>query len=166
MSTAISFLSWEGNSTDSIAPRRPSTDDLGGDNKVDDADFPPGPEMIDAIGFNQAVRQIVALARVAAASKLEVRFDGGAPYVARVPATSSNVTASTFTVTDLGAGHTRIVWPANTFPPHACSPSGFTLLSSSAGVVTGHVEEITNGIEVRTFAAGVATDIPWTLHLN
>lgn len=163
--TAPSFLTWEGG--DDEDPRRPSTDDLGGDQKEDDAEFPPDPvEHFTAAGWNQLVKQVAALAKVAPACKLEVRFNAGAPYVARVTAPSGDVAADTFTVTDDGTGITTIEWPANTFPPHQLSPSGLTFLSSLTTRVEGHVEEVTNGVTVYTFSNGAAADIAFTLEIN
>ena len=163
---APEFLTWDGNDDDEL-PRRPSTDDLGGDQKVNDDEKPPDDvEHFTASGWNQKVKQISAVAKVAASCKLEVRFDGGVPYVARATSPKSSLPLATFTVTDNGTGDTSIVWPANTFPAHGCSPTGLTLLSSSTSVVAGHVEEITNGIRVRTFVGGAATDVPWTLTIN
>jgi hypothetical protein len=40
------------------------------------------------------------------------------------------------------------------------------MISSSTSVVAGHLEEITNGIRVRTFVGGTPTDIPWTVDIN
>ena len=163
--TAPSFLTWDGG--DGEDPRRPSTDDLGGDQKEDDAEFPPDPvEHLTADGWNQVVKQLAALSRVASACKLEVRFNSGTPYVARVTAPGSNVEVATFTVTDNGTGVTTITWPANTFPPHQLSPSGLTLLSSLTTRVEGHVEDVANGVKVYTFSNGTAADIAFTLEIN
>ncbi len=164
---AAEFTTWNGDPDNDEAPRRPSTDDLGGDQKEDDAEFPPDDvEHFTAAGWNQIVQQIAAMARVAAACKVELRFDSGDPYIARATAPSDNVSADTFTVTDEGAGVTLIEWPAETFPAHQCSPTGLTLFSSSTSVVTGHLEEVTNGVRVRTHVAGVATDVVCTFEIN
>lgn len=169
MAIAPTFLTWQGGTGDEgpELPRRPSTDDLGGDAKLDDDDFPPDDlEHPTAAGWNQLVKQVAALSVVAESCKIEVRFSGSDPYLARVASPNGAVVLATFTPTDNGTGDTTIEWPADTFPPFMISPSGLTLLSSSTSVVAGHVEEVTNGIRVRTFVGGVATDVPWTLHLN
>jgi hypothetical protein len=164
--SAAEHLTWDGDGDDE-SPRRPSTDDLGGDQKQDDAEYPPDPvEHYTAGGWNQIVRQLAALAKVTAAAKLEVRFDSGAPYIARVSSPRSDVEIDTFTVVDNGDGDVSVTWPADTFPPHACSPTGLTLISSASAVVDGHVEEITNGIRVRTRSGGSATNVPWTITIN
>ena len=167
---APKFNTWEGGLGDAglELPRRPSIDDVGGDQKLDNDENPPDDvEHFTAGGWNQKAKQIAALARTAASCKLEVRFDGGgAPYVARATSPNSKITPATFSKVDNGNGDTTITWPADTFPPFACSPTGFTLLSSSTSVVTGQVEEIANGVRVRTHVAGVLTNVPWTLTLN
>jgi hypothetical protein len=168
--SAPDFLVFDGGTdeTGTVLPRRPSTDDLGGDEKVDDAVFPPDEnEHPTAAGWNQLVKVVAALSRTAAACKLEVRYSAGAPYIARVTALSDDVALATFgTPTDNGTGDVSITWPANTFPTHALSPSGLTPLSSSSASIDGHVEEITNGIRVRMFSAGAAADVPFTVELN
>jgi hypothetical protein len=162
---AAKHLTWDAFASE--LPRRPSTDDMGGDNKVDDEEAPPDDvEHFTADGWNQKAKQIPAIAKTVASCKLEVRFATGAPYVARASAPGSNVALATFTPTDNGVGDTTIVWPADTFPPHVCSPTGLTLLSSSTSVVAGHVEEVANGVRVRTFVGGSAADVPWTLAIN
>ncbi len=166
---APDFLTFDGGTGDDgpELPRRPSTDDLGGDAKQDNNENPPDDvEHFTAAGWNQLVKVAAALSKTAPVCKLEVRFSGSTPYVARAPALSSNVTLSTFTVTDNGLGDTTVTWPANTFPPTACSPTGLTLLVTTSAVRACDVEEVTNGIRVRTKAAGAGADIPWTIDLN
>lgn len=148
-------------------PRRPSVDDLGGDQKQDNYDYPPDDvEHFTARGWNQLVKQVAALAKVASSCKIEVRFDGGAPAVVRFSSPRSGLTLATFQPTDNGIGDTTITWPADTFPAPVCSPTGLTLFSNAGAVVDGHVEEVTNGIRVRTRSGGSAADIPWTIEIN
>ena len=169
MAMAPEFNTWNGGTGDDgpELPRRPSTDDLGGDTKQDNSDHPPDDvEHFTAAAWNQLVKQVAALARVAASCKIEVRFTGATPFLSRISSPREDVTIATFTVTDNGSGDVSITWPADTFPTPVCSPTGLTLISSSTAVLDGHVEEITNGVRVRTKSGGVATDIPWTLTLN
>lgn len=164
---AATELTWNGPGSDD--PRRPSVDDLGGDQKQDNAEYPPNEvEHYTAAGWNQLVDQVAALAKVAASCKLEVRFSGGTPSVVRVSCPGTNITTATFTVTDNGTGDTTVEWPANTFPPHACSPTGLTLISSAIGdAFSGHVSEVTNGIRVQTFEnPDTQTDVDWTIEIN
>lgn len=168
--SAPEFLVFDGGTGDegTELPRRPSTEDLGGDDKLDDAEFPPDPvEHPTAAGHNQMVKVLAALAKTAAACKLEVDFSAGVPFVAAASALGSSVALSTFgTPTDNGNGDTTVSWPANTFPPFTISPNGLTLYSSSTQVVAGHVEKLTNGIRVRTFVNGAAANVPWSINLN
>lgn len=160
---------WEGGVGDEGAalPRRPSIDDLGGDQKQDNNEYPPDDvEHFTSRGWNQLVKQVRALSKVTPACKLEVRFNAGVPYVARFSSPSSIVKQDTFTVTDNGTGDTTITWPPNTFPEHVCSPTGLTPLSSATAVVDGHVEEVANGIRVRMRSGGSPADVPWTIEIN
>ncbi len=172
MSLAPDFLVFDGGLNDegvAELPRRPSVDDLGGDEKQDDDEFPPDPvEHPTAAGHNQQVQVVAALSRVAAACKIEIRFNAGVPYMARVTALGTAVAIATFTVADNGTGITTVTWPANTFPPHAVSPSGLTFLvdADTADVISGHVFEVTNGVKIRTKQAGSAANIAFALHIN
>lgn len=165
--SAPNFNTWNGGigADGPELPRRPSVDDLGGDQKQDNNEAPPDDqEHFTAGGWNQKVKQISASARVTASCLLDVQFDGSAPFLAAFSCPRDNLTSATFTLTDNGTGDTSITWPADTFPPHVISPSGFTPFGSA--VVDGRVEKITNGIRVRTRSAGSAADVPFTIHIN
>lgn len=167
---APTYLTWDGG--DGSLPRRPSADDLGGDEKLDNDEKPPDDgEHFTAGGWNQKVKQLKALARVASPAKIEVRFDGGgAPFVNGFTAAGTLITGATFAPTDNGNGDTTIAWPANTFPVADVPPNALTLYSAGTSPITGHVEVLTNGIRVRTFlwngSAWVATNIAWSINLN
>ena len=166
---AADFLTWDGDSGNGINPRRPSTDDVGGDNKQDDPEYPPDPdEHFTADGWNQKAKQIPALAKVAAACKLRVRFTAGAPAILQATGPRSTVAPGIFTVTDNGVGDTSITWAANYFPAHVCSPTGFTFIGSATPTTafSHQVEEITNGIRVRTFDGSTPTDLDFALEIN
>jgi hypothetical protein len=45
------------------------------------------------------------------------------------------------------------------------SPSGLTLLVTTSADRAGDLEEVANGVRVRTKAGGVATDIPFTIQI-
>lgn len=164
---APAYLTWDGDSANGVPPRRPSVVDAGGDQKQDDSAYPPDPiEHPTAPGWNQKAKQIPALARVAPVCKLGVGFNSGAPFVSHCASPGTNVFTSTFTVTDNGTGDTTITWPAGTFPASVCPPTGLTLVSSSTSVSAAHVEQVTNGIRVRTFLGGSAADVPFTIEIN
>lgn len=163
----ITHLTWDGDG-ESDLPRRPTVDDVGGDQKVDSIEHPPNPvEHPTADGWNQKAKQIPALGRVVGACKICIEFDAGAPFVESASACGTAVAASTFTVEDNGAGDVSVTWPANTFPLPICRPTGLTVFSAGATRVSGQVEVITNGVRVRTFnASDVATDAAWSLEIN
>lgn len=163
------FCTWDGGTGDDgyEPPRRPSTEDVGGDEKVDDQDFPPdAKEHFTSQGWNQKAKQIPALARMTPSGKCKVTFSGSNPGIEQGAGCSSNVSPATFTPTDNGTGDTTVTWPAGTFPPELCSPNALTLYSSSTQPVTGHLQVVTNGVRVRTFVNGVAADVPFSFNIN
>lgn len=163
--TAPDYFTWAGD--DDNDPRRPSTDDLGGDEKEDNAAYPPDPvTMPTAAGWNQQVQQIAALAKMASACKLDVRYTAGAPAIYAAVTPNPDITVATFTVTDSGTGVVLIEWPANTFPPERIRPNGLTIHSADATAKTGHVERTANGIRVRLFAVSTAADLDFTVCLD
>lgn len=164
---AITFLSWEGDSETSIAPRRPSTEDLGGDELIDDQELPPiDGEMPTAAAWNQIVKQVVAMSKMLPAASLRVHFTGGTPAITQLACPSSLVTTPTFTVTDMGSGDTKIEWPAGTFPAQSFPPGVHLLGNPGATPKSVTVEEITNGVRVRTAAGGAGTDIDFRLDIG
>lgn len=167
MSLPPKFLTWDGDPENNIPPRRPSTDDVGGADKEDDLEFPPDPQLHPtADGWNQKALQIPAMARVTASLKLELRYDGTSPYLARVTGPRSSLAPDQFTVDEVSEGVVEVTWPANFLPPHQCAPTGLTLLSDSTSPTAGHVMEITNGIRVRTFEAGSVARVPFAIAIN
>jgi hypothetical protein len=166
--SAPTFNTWDGDGV-SIVPRRPSTDDLGGDDLENDPEFQPVEgEMPTAQAWDQIVKQIAALARTAHSCGIEVKITAGDPAVTRAWAPRSSVVPATFSVVDNGPGDTSVTWPANTFPTSNGPPTGLTILSNSTATtsIRCHVEEITNGIRVRTSVNGSAADLDWAINLN
>jgi hypothetical protein len=169
MSLASKYLTWDGDPGNFVPPRRPSTDDLGGSEKLDDQDFPPDDETDPtADGWNQSVEQIAALSKVAASCKLRVHFTAGTPAVTMASGPGSAIAPGVFTVTDMGAGKTKLEWSATRFPTAQCSPTGLTLFGTGAPTTAwnGVVEEITNGIIVHTFDGNTPTDVDFSIELN
>jgi hypothetical protein len=101
---------------DQNPPHRPGTDDVGGAAKVN-ARRPPDPQRaLTAEDINQLSKQIVEIAGVSPVAILVV-VNTGTPTIESVTGMGSAAkNPSTYTLTDLGVGHTRISWPANTFP--------------------------------------------------
>lgn len=146
-------------------PRRPSLADLGGGAFVDDATYPPDPgTMPSAAMENQNEFQVAAVAKVMPACVICVKITAGTPSINKFSAPSGLVITGTFTVTDNGTGDTSVTWPANTFPALT-----FDSFGGINGATIGQmsVQDIANGIRVRTAnAAGVATDLNWTVYLG
>lgn len=164
--SAANFLTWSGQSSTGQDPRRPSTDDLGGDQKQDDNESPPDDvEHFTAAGWNQLVRQVAALSKMVGACKLEIQFNAGAPFIAAVSSPNPDISASTFSVVDDFLGGTTISWPAATFPPHVCAPTGLTLLESVTDP-GAYVVPLVNGVSVRTLDGGSLSDIPFSIEIN
>lgn len=167
---APEFLTWDGDVASGVLPYRPATDDLGGDNYENDAEgMPDAGEFPSAEAFNQLVKQVAAANKVIESAKIEVRFNTGAPFVQRATGPGLAVVTSLFSVVDNGLGDTTVTWPANTFPTPQISPSGLTPIFNSR--TSFSVEEVTNGIRVRTWSLdgsgnATAADIPWTIHIN
>jgi len=162
MGAGIEFLSWNGNTESNDLPRRPSTDDLGGDDLQNDELAPPGPDDPDATAWDAMVREIVALAKTTAAAKATITFSGGAPQWELFSAPGSAVTTGDLTLTDAGTGITEITWPENTFPPASAWPE-----VSLHGDGWGWTENITNGVRIKTKnAAGELANIPFTVTIN
>lgn len=167
MSLAALHLTWDGDPANDVLPRRPSTDDLGGDEKVDDIDFPPDDtEHPTAAGWNQLVRQVAALARGVASLKFEVQYEGNTPFLARLSGPRSALAAEQFSIIEVSPGVVDVNWPANFFPPHQCAPTGLTLLSDSSSLRSGQVFEIPNGVRVRTFQSGSPGRVAFSLTIN
>jgi len=165
---AATFLTWDGLSGASPeVPRRPSTDDMGGDDLIDDTENPPGTDMPTAGGWNQKVDQIAALARVVSPCKISIRFSIGVPYVYKfaTAASSAAITISTFTVTDNGTGDTSITWPANTFPPHEVEPHSLTI-TEDVEIDRARIYSITNGVRIKTKLGATATNANFTFGLG
>lgn len=165
---APSYLTWDGDPPNSVVPRRPSTDDVGGDAKVDDANYPPDEdEDPTAAGWNQKAKQIPALAKSAAVAVLYVKFTAGDPVIQQASGPGAAVVPALFTPTDNADGDTTIAWPADSFPTSVCAPAGFTLIGSAAPTTgfSHRIEVLTNSIRVRTWDGTTPTDMDFTLML-
>lgn len=167
--SAPEYNTWQGDPGNGIVPRRPSTDDMGGDDLQDDQEKPPVEgEMATAAAWDQIVKQIASLARTAHSCGIEVKITAGTPAVTRAWAPNPSIVPATFTPLDNGPGDTSVTWPPNTFPESNGPPTGLTILSNSTATtsIRFHVEEIANGIRVRTSINGAAADLDWSINLN
>lgn len=112
---APNFLTWSGDGA-SITPYRPGVVDLGGTNKLDDDKYPPQPGDPEASEWNQAMGQIAALAGIAPAALIDVRFSGGVPSVYAVYSMNPDLVIGDVTPTDVGTGIVTLAIPAAKLP--------------------------------------------------
>lgn len=114
--SAPTYLTWRGDVANGVNPYRPAVGDLGGDQKLNDADHPPEPGDPDASEWNQAMGQIAALAGVAPAALIDVRFSGGVPSVFAVYSANPDLTIADITCQDTATGKVTLIIPATKLP--------------------------------------------------
>lgn len=153
-------LTWEIAIADGGA-RRPTIADLGGADFVDDDDYPPPRDGSEpyATEYNQSKKQVRAVASVSPSAILTIDFAAGVPFIDKLMAPSSVLTAGDFTITDDGTGLTTIEWVSGTLPEIVCDP---LVTANGDGAVNAEVMGPTE-ILVRTFASGVAADVRFTI---
>src|SRR3954471_14895885 len=82
---------------DQPSPHRPTLAELGGGAFQDHPTRPPDPARHPSAGmFNQATKQIVALAGVAPSMKIQVEFVSGTPVMTQLVCLSSQITLANF----------------------------------------------------------------------
>jgi hypothetical protein len=157
------YNTWNGDPSNSIAPHRPSTEDVGYDDLENHAEEPPNPRVFpDADGHNQRSKQHASLASTATPARFSIRFSGGAPFIFKAAFARDDNPDTTGWVTDSGTGVTDIVWPADTFPPHAFEP-----MVSMNEDGRGFAQMITNGVQVTTRdGAGALADLAFTVSIG
>lgn len=155
-------------------PRRASLEDVGGGVLVDHQKYPPttSGDMLYAAMGNQWQQQIAAANKVLPAAKIYVRFTGGVPAISAVTSMGNNVDVTSFVVTDLGNGDTRVSWPGDSPIPPPLVPPEVTLSYRSGGpalvpMCAPIVEPEATGARVRTWnSTGTLTDCDFTLIFN
>jgi hypothetical protein len=156
---------------DQDAPRRPTIDDLGGGAFQDHPLYPPNPTEHPSAGmFNQATKQIVALAKMSASIKLQVEFPGGVPTITQLVALGTKLTAENFVavggqILDGGPGNTLIRLPPAIVVPQLISPSGLTIVED---VDIDRIKAFAGngGFWVVTKLGGVGTDAAFVIQVN
>lgn len=113
---APEYLTWTGDPDNGVNPYRPGVGDLGGIDKVDDAEYPPQPGDPEASEWIQMVGQIVALTGVAPAALIDVRFSGGVPSIFAVYSANPELVIADVTPTDVGTGIVTLAIPASKLP--------------------------------------------------
>ncbi len=149
MSTPTYYV-FDGDPDNAVNPRRPGIDDVGGAQKVNDAEYLPDPDMPDADDDNQHQRLLVGLCKVADGAKIYVKFISGTPTVFGIRAVGSALVAGDFTVTPVATGKFKISCPATKIVPPFFGKafSQATGDNSANAYVSGSGAELT--VEVRT----------------
>lgn len=164
----IDFLVYDGDPSNGIAPYRPSANDLGGCQKLDDANFPADPvTMPSAWEYNEMGLLLVALAKVTGAALIYVS-NSGTPTISGLRAAGSIITASPvvtvgsvstcgdFTVTHNGAGDFSVVCSATKLmAPFACL--AFPQVAGDFRA-SGRLNGTGNGVRVETRSGSTLTD--------
>jgi hypothetical protein len=144
------------------APRRPALADVGGAEKIDDAENPPDPQTMPyAAEYNTFAHLLAAYGRVVSSVKLSIE-GGVAPFIAGLAAAGSNVQVATFTVTHDGPGDVRITWPPRTMPVPSTAP---TATINEDGPFTISAFAIPNGVRVKTYRGGAPADAAFTVEI-
>jgi hypothetical protein len=131
MSTILSSVS----TYEQSLSHRPAIEELGGGAFQDDPINPPNVALHPSAGmFNQAAKQVVALARMSPLLKIQVEFFSGAPKITQLVCVNPALTVATFTslgglVMAYGTGDTQIQFLAgNPFPVISMQPNGLTII--------------------------------------
>ena len=147
---------------DATAPHRPSLDDLGGDEKLDDGTSGPG----DPRGaeWNNFARLHAAAARMLPIARLTIYFDGGGnPVIEAATSMRTTVAPGDFVITDNGVGDVTISWAAGLLPPVTHRPCGY-----AHGVHGVNVNATRpSALSVRVYVAnlGAPADAPFTVDI-
>lgn len=147
-------------------PRRPTEADFGGTAKVDDAEFPPNPEIHPmASEWNEKVRLLAAAWRTIPVATIPVTFIAGVPTVGTPQCGNPDLTSATFTPTDNGLGDTTISWPADTFPAATIPPVAVNNATSGFWLAPLAIPG-TNQVQVQTAdATSTLADADFTLFI-
>jgi hypothetical protein len=166
MATLSSVLTY-----DQASPHRPTIAEFGGGAFQDDPRSPPDPTAHPSAGmFNQATKQVVALAGMAPSLKIQVEFIAGVPKITQLVSLSTKITAATFltlggSIVDNGDGDTTILFPPALLPPQLTRPSGLTIVED-VEINRLRVFPVAGGWRVKTLLSGVGTDAAFVFQVN
>jgi len=166
MATLSSVLTY-----DQATPHRPTIAEFGGGAFQDDPRRPPDPTAHPSAGmFNQATKQIVALARMSPSLKFQVEFPGGVPTITQLVALGSIITLANFTalggqIFDNGAGDTSISLPLSLIPPQLTRPSGLTIVGD-VEVDRARIFVDGSAWRIKTKLGATGVDAPFTFQVN
>jgi len=145
---------------DDTLPHRPSVDELGGDQKLDDEANPPGVYEPEGAAWNNMVRLHAAMARMLPSAIVSLAFPAGVPTVSALATMGRLVVAADFALTDVGNGVTRIEWSAGLLPDMEREPCAFV---HAQGFEVGAAATGTREVTVHTTAGGIGADAPVTV---
>ena len=166
MTTLSSVLTY-----DQATPHRPTIAELGGGAFQDDPRFPPDPTTQPSAGmFNQATKQIIALAGMTPSLKIQVEFVAGVPKITQMVALGTRITASNFIslggqVIDNGDGDTTILCPVSLIPPQLTRPSGLTIVED-VEIDRARIVVVAGGWRIKTKLGATGTNAAFTFQVN
>lgn len=161
-----SYFTFDGDPPNSVAPRRPGIDDVGGAAKLDDQQYPPDPQtMPTAADENQAERLLVGYGKVVPAIIISVKFTAGAPVLDAFAAVGFNITTPDITFTDHADGDTSVLIATGELPPVSWKPMGLTL-NEDVEIDRMRAIPVTNGVRVKTKLGAVLTNCAFTIALS
>jgi len=150
---------------DLATPRRPSLEDLGGDDYEDDPEFPPDKTtMPNADEHNERARNQTGINRVLYVALLHVTFSGGNPSIANVRGMRTALVSGDFVVTDNAAGDTSITWASSVLPASPVPPT--VSLAQDVEIDRVRAYLITNGVRVKTKLGATGTDCGFVLLIH
>jgi hypothetical protein len=154
---APEYLTWTGDVANGVNPYRPAVGDLGGNNKIDDADYPPQPGDPEASEWNQGMGQIAVCASAIPAAILDIRFSAGVPSLfGIIHSANPELVAGDVTVTDSGTGLVTIVIPAAKLPDARWGEAKPQVTGNHTGVAFRNAAQSLR-CEIRT--AGTLADV-------
>lgn len=145
--------------------RRPSIEDLGGVDLIDDPSYPPprdGTHLYSDMVI-QLIKQVHALAKMVPLAKLTIGFASGDPYIITLDTPNDNLMASDFTLTDNGTGDVTIEWDEGLLPPVSTAPLTSVTTSTTNDVSISAYPPTATSVRVRVKVGGVASDSPFTV---
>ncbi len=156
---------------DQANPHRPTIAEFGGGAFQDHPVYPPDPTTHPSAGmFNQATKQVVALAGISPSLKFQVEFVAGVPTITQLIALGTKITLANFAalggvVVDYGAGDTSITLPPSLIPAQLMRPSGLTIVED-VEIDRRRIYPIANGWRIKTKLGATGTDAAFTFQVN
>ena len=152
-------------------PHRPTIAEFGGGAFQDHPTRPPDPKVHPSAGmFNQATKQIVALALLTPSLKIQVEFVAGVPTITQLVALSTLITAATFfalggQVYDNGVGDTTIYLPPALIPSQLTRPSGLTIVED-VEIDRARIFNDPSGWRIKTKLGATFVDAAFVFQVN